>query len=133
MELDTGMKARKIDIAIPHELLPADDSPEINMVILYLQCRTKDSGHLDQECRTAGQCDKALYHPMAEEVALHFTDVEGEVIHPEEAIHPEEVTSQEEDTAVVARKACAAPHLQDGTVMGEEAWDLWDLEWLALE
>jgi hypothetical protein len=130
MELDTGMKAQKIDIAIPHELLPADDSPEINMVILYLQCRTKDSGHLDQECRTAGQCDKALCHPMAEEVALHFTDVEEEVIHPEEAIHPEEVTSQEEEMAVVARKACAAPHLQDGTVMGEEAWDL---EWLALE
>ena len=132
MELDTGMKAQKIDIAIPHELLPADDSPEINMVILYLQCRTKDSGHLDQECRTAGQCGKALCHPMAEEVALHFTDVE-EVIHPEEAIHLEEATSQEEEMAVVARKACAAPHLQDGTVTGEEAWDLWDLEWLALE
>lgn len=70
---------------------------------------------------------------MAEEVALHFMDVEEEVIHPEEAIHPEEVTSQEEDMAVVARKARATPHLQDGTVMGEGAWDLWDLEWLALE
>ena len=133
MELDMGMKAQKTNIAIPHELLPADDNLEINMVILYLQYRTKGSGHLDLECRMAGQCDKALCHPTAGEVVLHFTDVEEEVIHPEEAIHPEEVTSQEEDMAVVARKACAGPRLQGGTAMREEAWGLWDLEWLALE